>query len=233
VSEELDRIPLILWGASSHALVVADIAEATGLYEIVGYLDDRDSTRAGQRFNGGVVIGGSESLQRLREAGVRHAALAFGDNRPRLDRFEMLSAAGWTVVTLVHPRATVAASARLAGGSVVSAGAVVNPAVVVGAAAIVNTGAVIEHECELGAGAHVGTGARVGGKTHVGRCATVEIGAIVAAGCRIGDGSVVGAGSVVLHDVPAGVLAYGTPATMRRPIGEVARDSPRARRHPE
>jgi maltose O-acetyltransferase len=41
---------------------------------------------------------------------------------------------------------------------------------------------------------------------------------IVCPGVTIGDDTVVGAGSVVVHDLPAGVLAVGNPAHVVRPI---------------
>jgi maltose O-acetyltransferase len=43
-------------------------------------------------------------------------------------------------------------------------------------------------------------------------------GVIVGPGVTIGDDTVVGAGSVVTRDLPAGVVAYGTPASARRSV---------------
>ena len=40
----------------------------------------------------------------------------------------------------------------------------------------------------------------------------------------IGDNSVIGAGSVVTRDIPANVVAYGTPCKVVRPIGEKDRE---------
>jgi maltose O-acetyltransferase len=45
-------------------------------------------------------------------------------------------------------------------------------------------------------------------------------GAIVCPGVTIGDDTVVGAGAVVTRDLPAGVVALGVPATVRRAIDE-------------
>jgi maltose O-acetyltransferase len=45
-------------------------------------------------------------------------------------------------------------------------------------------------------------------------------GVIVCAGVTIGDDTVVGAGSVVTRDLPAGVLAVGSPARVVRPLPE-------------
>jgi maltose O-acetyltransferase len=47
-------------------------------------------------------------------------------------------------------------------------------------------------------------------------------GVIVCPGVTIGDDTVVGAGAVVTRDLPGGVVAFGNPARVQRPIG--ARD---------
>ncbi len=43
---------------------------------------------------------------------------------------------------------------------------------------------------------------------------------IVMPGVSIGDNSVIGAGSIVTNDIPADVVAYGTPCRIMRPISE-------------
>jgi len=45
-------------------------------------------------------------------------------------------------------------------------------------------------------------------------------GVTVLAGVTIGEGTVVGAGSIVTHDLPAGVIAAGSPAKIIKSIGE-------------
>jgi maltose O-acetyltransferase len=52
----------------------------------------------------------------------------------------------------------------------------------------------------------------------VGRNVWIGAGAIVGAGVTIGDNTVIGAGSVVLQDVPANVLAAGSPCRVIRPL---------------
>lgn len=46
----------------------------------------------------------------------------------------------------------------------------------------------------------------------------IGAGTIIQGGVMIGDGSVIGAGSVVTHDIPAGVVAMGTPCQIVRPV---------------
>lgn len=55
---------------------------------------------------------------------------------------------------------------------------------------------------------------------HIGKNCWLGAGVIVMPGVTIGDNSVIGAGSVVTKDIPAGVVAYGSPARVIREIGE-------------
>ncbi len=59
---------------------------------------------------------------------------------------------------------------------------------------------------------------------HIGRNCWLGTGVIVLPGVTIGDGTVVGAGSVVTKDLPAGVLALGTPCRVVRTLGERDRE---------
>lgn len=52
--------------------------------------------------------------------------------------------------------------------------------------------------------------------THIGRDCWLGHGAIILNGVTIGDGSIVAAGSVVLRDVPPGVIVAGNPARVIR-----------------
>lgn len=59
---------------------------------------------------------------------------------------------------------------------------------------------------------------------HIGSDVWIGAGAIVLPGVTIGDGSVIGAGSVVSRDIPAGVVAVGSPCRVLRPISERDRE---------
>lgn len=55
---------------------------------------------------------------------------------------------------------------------------------------------------------------------HIGRNVWIGANAIIMPGVTIGDNSVIGAGSVVTKDIPANVVAFGTPCRVQREIGE-------------
>ena len=206
---------LVIWGAAGHAMVVADIIRLCGEYEVVGFLDD-GLGRRGSEFCGARVLGGREQLDALRDGGVTNIILAFGDCDARLNLSAVVRGKGYDLATAVHPRAVVAADAEIRSGTMVCAGAVINPGTRIGENVIINTSASIDHECLIGDAAHIGPGARLGGRVTIESAAWVGIGATLRDRVAVGARALIGAGAVVVGDVPAGVVAYGVPARVKR-----------------
>ena len=75
---------LVIWGASGHALVVADIISLVNAYQIIGMIDDINPERAGSEFAGYEVLGGRERLDSLWERQVRTMIVGFGNCRGRI-----------------------------------------------------------------------------------------------------------------------------------------------------
>ncbi len=211
---------LVIWGASGHARVVADIVRTRGSHDVAGFLDDLNPGRKEAVFCGAKVLGGRETLPALLRDGVREMIVAVGDCAARLRLAEAGRAAGFKLATAVHPAATVAAEVTIGEGSVVMAGAVVNAGARVGENVIINSGAIVEHECVIEDGAHISPGVSLAGAVRIGRGSWIGVGATVIQKISIGPGSVVGAAALVVHDIPAGVLAYGVPAKVIREVGE-------------
>ncbi|MCM3874599.1 MAG: acetyltransferase [Pyrinomonadaceae bacterium] len=212
-----DRIgDLIVWGASGHALVVADIIRLQGLYRIVAFYVDQAS-RTGEFCGRPLVTQIGELRAHIRQ-GTRSMILAIGNCTTRLRLAEFAQNEGFELATAIHPRATVASDVSIGEGTVVSAGAVINPGGVVGKNAIVNTCSSVDHESVIEDGAHIGPGARLGGRVRVGRAAWIGIGATIKDRVTVGANSIVGAGSVVLKDVPENTVAAGTPARVVRDV---------------
>lgn len=209
-------LPLVIWGASGHALVVADIVRIQGIYRIVGFIDNINPQRRGEQFCDATILGGTEQLEKLWNQGIRHILLGFGDCNTRLNLTLSLQARGFILPTLIHPRSIVAEDVVLGSGTVVMAGAVVNPGSQIGSSVIINTSASIDHECIIDDAAHICPGVRLAGRVRVGRAAHIGIGATVVERIHIGDGAVIGAGAVVINDILAHVVAYGVPAKVRK-----------------
>lgn len=207
---------LIIWGASGHALVVADAVRMMGGYELAGLLDDRDPGRRGTLSGGLPVLGGAETLDGLRRDGIDHLFFGFGDGAERLRLAAVVRSKGFSLPTVIHPRSVVARDVVIGAGTLIAAGAVVNPGVRIGENVIINTSSSVDHECVIDDGAHVCPGARLAGGISVGRRAWVGIGASVVERVRIGAGAYIGAGAVVIRDVPDNVVVVGVPARILR-----------------
>jgi UDP-N-acetylbacillosamine N-acetyltransferase len=214
------REKLVIWGAASQALIVADIIRLREQYEIAGFLDSVNPERAQTEFCGASILGGEEQLDDLLQQGVKHLICAIGIGRVRLQLTELARAKGFQLATAIHPQAVIAAGVPIGAGTVIMAGSVVNPYARLGENVVIATCASVEHECTIEDAVWINAGVHLGGRVIVERAATVEIGATVAGRLRIGADSVVGAGSVVLDNIPARVLAYGTPAKVIREIAK-------------
>lgn len=207
---------VVVWGASGHALVVADILRQSGRFDVVGYLDSVNVDRSGEPFGGSVVLGGEEQLSELEESGAEYVALGVGDCKARLQIAARIMEAGLKLATAIHPSAVIAADARIGEGTVVCAGAVINPKASLGKAVIVNTTASVDHECAIADGVHLSPGVHLAGRVSVGEGTAVGIGSVARDGISIGKGCVIGAGAVMVSDLPDGVVAYGVPAKVIR-----------------
>jgi sugar O-acyltransferase (sialic acid O-acetyltransferase NeuD family) len=211
---------VVLIGGGGHARVLIDALRAGGEHMVTGIVDL--AQHVGEVVDGVLVVGTDADLARLRAEGADACAIAIGsagDPRARVRAAQLARDAGFTLVTVVHPRAVVSSAATLGEGAFVAAGAVVGPGAEVGVCTIVNSGAVVDHDCVLGDFVHVAPGAALSGGVVVGELSHIGTGAAVKQGVRIGARTVVGVGSAVVGDVPDGVVAFGDPCRVVREAG--------------
>lgn len=131
---------------------------------------------------------------------------------------EISSRFGITCCTLVHPAAHVSPRARLASGVFIGAGSVVGPGAELREHAYVGQKVSVGHDVVVGAYARLQHGCNVGGYVYVGRAATVGPGVTIAHELVIGEGAVLAAGSVIIKDVPDGVLVAGVPGVVKKAL---------------
>jgi len=199
---------LAILGASGHGKVVADAAEAAGWQEVVFF----DDAWPGLQENGPWLVKGDTNVLIDSLGAYDGVVVGIGNNAIRANKQVQLVNAGATVVTIIHPTATVSPHARVGTGSVVFAQAVVNACANVRAGVIVNTGSVVEHDCVVGDFSHISPNAVLAGGVRLQEQCWVGAGASVRQLLEVGKAAVVGMGSVVTKNVSAGVTVAGSPA---------------------
>lgn len=141
--------------------------------------------------------------------------VAIGDITLRKHLYQKLIEQSERLATICHPRSIVSRNADIGQGSQIIAGAVINTGTRIGHNTIINTGSTIDHHNVIGDHVHIAPGAHLGGEVVIKDEVLIGIGSTIAPRCKIGKGCIIGAGSVVLNDIPDGVIAYGSPAQPR------------------
>lgn len=191
---------IVIVGAGSQGMIVADILECAGT-PAIGFVDDTPGKN---------VLGTIDDLRTIEHDAI---IVAIGDNRLRRAIVERL--AGERLATAIHPFTSIAKSARIGEGSMISAGVIMTPNAVIGRSVIVNTKASIDHDTIVGGFAHVSVGSTIGANVRIGEETLIAAGVTIVTGVTVGARSIIGAGAVVVRDIPDDVTAFGVPARVR------------------
>lgn len=189
---------ILVYGGGGHAKSVIDMIRAVGGYLIAGIIDDH--LPVGTQVLGVSVLGGASQLDELHDQGITLAVNTVGGiGKPdvRVRVFESLDQAGYQFPALIHPRAFVEPTARIAEGTQILPLAYVGSDSKIGFGCIINYGSIISHDCiladyvNLSPGATLAGGVLVGERTQIGMRATVNIDLKIGCDVRIGNGATV------------------------------------------
>lgn len=128
----------------------------------------------------------------------------------------------------IEPGAIIRDKVSIGKSAVIMMGAVINIGAEIGEGAMIDMNAVVGARGKIGKRVHLGAGAVVAGVLEppskdpciIEDDVLIGANAVVLEGVKIGKGAVVAAGSVVVEDVPAGVVVAGTPAKIIKTVDE-------------
>lgn len=187
---------LCIIGAGGHGKVIADIAQKTGRYKEICFLDDDEHV---------AECGGLPVIGKVDKASLYinsfEFLVAIGNSKIRRHIQERLQRNGAVFPVLCHPKTVIGSDVRIGQGSVLMAGTVVNPGTVIGAGCIINTCASVDHDCRIGDYAHVSIGAHLAGNVCIGIGVWIGAGAVVSNNIDIASGCMIGAGGVVIKNI--------------------------------
>lgn len=204
---------ILVLGAGEHSRVVIDAIEKQGAHEIVGVIDPR--LKVGTSVLGYPVLGTEDDLPRL---GFRAGLVAINDNfrRHAVVQKVLSLVPDFQFVSAIHPSAILGRDVTIGAGSMVLAGTNLSTGVILGEHVVVNSRASVDHDTVLEAFTSVGPGAILAGNILVKRGAVIALGAKIIQRIEIGEHALVGAGALVVRNIPAEVVAFGTPAKVQR-----------------
>lgn len=159
---------LIILGMGGYGRTVADVADQTGRYEEIVFLDDQ----AEQAFDV------CDAYRKYVEEDTEMYP-AFGNNEARLLWEEKLREQQIPLAKIIHPLAYVSPKATIAEGCVVMPYAIVNTDCEVQKGCIINCGALVDHGCVLEEGVHVAPGAIIKGENRIPACMKIDSGEVV------------------------------------------------------
>jgi sugar O-acyltransferase (sialic acid O-acetyltransferase NeuD family) len=191
----MGKTRLLVVGAGGHGRSVAEAAELSDQFEVVGFLDD--GLLVGTSVLNAVVLGSIASMSQHLEA-TDQVIVAIGNNALRERLMQQVTESGFKFATVVHPRAIVSQSASLGAGSAVMAGAVLGTEATLGVGTIVNCGAVVDHQAKVEDYGHLGVNASMAGGTVLGRNAWMQAGTAIGYGVCVSPGSILEPGVYVM-----------------------------------
>ena len=157
---------LLVVGAGGYGHSIAEAAELSGLFKVVGFLDDSQST--GATVLQPTVLGSVASMANHLSA-CDLAIVATGNNAVSEKLIMQLTDAGFQLAKVIHPRAVVSPSALVGLGSAIMAGAIVGTEAYLGVGTIVNCGAVLDHRAKVEDFGHLCVNVSMAGGTFLGR----------------------------------------------------------------
>lgn len=188
---------MIIYGASGHGKVIADILKKNGFTNISFWDDDPYAKVAGYYV--------CRPLPTFKEDKI---IIAIGNNGARK---RINDSNDYQYDRAIHPNSIIGENIIIQDGSVVMAGSIINSSTNIGKHCILNTSCCVDHDCEIGDFVHVAPNATLLGGVKIGIGTFIGAGSTILQGISIGEWAIIGAGAVILQDVPSNAVVVGNP----------------------
>lgn len=190
---------IILVGGGGHCNSCIDVIEQENKFRIAGVVD---AQKYGGQVLGYPVLGGDKDLAALRKT-YEYALVTIGQIKTpeiRIKLYQQLMLMGFSLPTIISPRAYVSKHAVIFDGSIIMHDALINANAEIGSNCIINTKALIEHDSKIGNHCHISTGAIINGDVVVGNGVFIGSNAVVKHSVHINENFFVRASSLFSGD---------------------------------
>ncbi len=194
---------VVIIGAGENGYLVKGILVYDRGIKVIGFLDDVK--------DGKDILGKVGDLPKYQKKGC-YFFLSIGPNSVRRKMFCNLQNAGVKFINAVHPSAVVEPDVQLGVNIIIGALSYVNVGSKIGDNTFIFNGCIVDHDNQIGQHCNLVTGAVFGGGVKIGDETFVGLNSTIRDHVTIGGRTVIGMGSVVVKDMPSGVVAFGCPA---------------------
>lgn len=202
---------LVIIGGGGHAKVLISIVKKSTLFDVIGYVDFRDSgTVLGVKY-----LGNDDKLSEINSQGIKNAVLGIGQvsvSEKRFNIVQKVKKVGFVFPSIISKDAIVNEDVLIEEGSQILDGVVINPGVRIGKFSIINTKSTIEHDCKIGSYCHISPSAVLSGGVEIGDFSMIGANAVVVQCKKIFSRCLIGAGSVVTKDITEEGVYIGNPS---------------------
>lgn len=209
---------LIILGAGkgffeTHELIKA-INKKKLQYKIIGVLDDDDS-KHGEYLEGIKVVGSLALVDEYKKDMDTYFVFAIGSVYTRNIRSEImkrLDICPERFVTLIHPRAEIASTAKIGYGCIIHAGTTILPYAEISNFVVMVFNSYVGLFSKIGEYSLITSHVVILNYVVIEKMSFIGVNASIKDELKIAENSVVGMGSVVTHDTKIGELVMGNPA---------------------
>lgn len=192
------------------AWLVERINQETPTWELVGFIDDNQSTWGILR-NGYQVIGGTDVLNNIQHDVWVVCAVGAAKTRERIvEKITCLEHVNFA--TVVDPSVILSDSVKIGEGSIVCAGSILTVNIEVGRHVIINLDCTLGHDDVIDDFVTIYPNVSVSGNVHVGTGTELGTGSKIIQGVDISGDVILGAGAVVCKDIVEEGTYVGVPA---------------------
>ena len=166
---------LLILGAGGLGQVVAEMAQMSGCYSMIAFLDDNPNEEKEALYH---IVGRVREAEGLAKS-FTHVIPALGNNQTRYKLIEKMRDAGFQIPRLIHPSAVISPTAKIGDGCIIRERVVISRNVVIGDGCLINIGAMIDHKCVVGNGSHIPMGSIVRNEITIPEMSNFAVGQIV------------------------------------------------------
>lgn len=138
--------------------------------------------------------------------------IALGEPELRAILREKVTEAGYSLATLIHPSSVVGTDTVIGPGAVIQYGCFISCNAVIGENVFIQPNVCIGHDTVVHSDAVISSYVCAAGHCTIGEKTYIGMSVPIKEGSVIGKNTIVGMGSVVLKDLPDGIIALGNPA---------------------